>query len=213
MTIKELRKQTGLSQSQFAKRFHLNLRTLQTWEQETRPTPEHVNFLIESVLKLENNNGDTMPNSKIQASHDIQKNKNLKLRSYRCLNHNMVFDSFRSEICHMLAYYGDFDFLEIILTNDFIGNFYRKGWQAKAFYTLAILDYLTDKYECEPLSDYDFLRKKRLPAPLFPQGIKILEKIGNTDAKQNAINECKNNPVGKYFYKYNIIERSITDVI
>ncbi len=56
MTIKELRTQTGLSQSQFAKKFHLNVRTLQTWEQNTRPTPEYVIFLINSVLEYENLN-------------------------------------------------------------------------------------------------------------------------------------------------------------
>ena len=53
MTIKELRKQTGLSQSQFARKFHLNVRTLQTWEQNTRPTPEYVIYLISSVLEYE----------------------------------------------------------------------------------------------------------------------------------------------------------------
>ena len=53
MTIKELRKQTGLSQSQFARKFHLNVRTLQTWEQNTRPTPEHVIYLISSILEYE----------------------------------------------------------------------------------------------------------------------------------------------------------------
>lgn len=53
MTIKELRTQTGLSQAKFAKKFHLNVRTLQTWEQNTRPTPEYVIYLISSVLQYE----------------------------------------------------------------------------------------------------------------------------------------------------------------
>lgn len=53
MTILELRKKTGLSQSQFAKRFHLNVRTVQTWEQGTRKTPDYVIWLITRVIKLE----------------------------------------------------------------------------------------------------------------------------------------------------------------
>ena len=53
MTILELRQKTGLSQSQFAKRFHLNVRTVQTWEQGTRKTPEYVIWLIERVMELE----------------------------------------------------------------------------------------------------------------------------------------------------------------
>ena len=53
MTILELRKKTGLSQSQFAKRFHLNVRTVQTWEQGTRKTPDYVIWLIAKVIELE----------------------------------------------------------------------------------------------------------------------------------------------------------------
>ena len=53
MTILELRKKTGLSQSQFAKRFHLNVRTVQTWEQGTRKTPDYVIWLITRVIELE----------------------------------------------------------------------------------------------------------------------------------------------------------------
>ena len=53
MTILELRQKTGLSQSQFAKRFHLNVRTVQTWEQGTRKTPDYVIWLITRVLELE----------------------------------------------------------------------------------------------------------------------------------------------------------------
>lgn len=53
MTILELRKKTGLSQSKFAKRFHLNVRTVQTWEQGTRKTPDYVIWLITRVIELE----------------------------------------------------------------------------------------------------------------------------------------------------------------
>ena len=53
MTILELRQKTRLSQSQFAKRFHLNVRTVQTWEQGTRKTPDYVIWLIARVIELE----------------------------------------------------------------------------------------------------------------------------------------------------------------
>ncbi len=53
MTILELRKRTGLSQSKFATRFHLNVRTVQQWEQEARKAPDYVTWLIERVMDLE----------------------------------------------------------------------------------------------------------------------------------------------------------------
>ena len=34
-------------------KFHLNVRTVQTWEQGTRKTPDYVVWLIEKVMDLE----------------------------------------------------------------------------------------------------------------------------------------------------------------
>lgn len=51
--ILEIRKQTGLSQSQFAEKFHIKIGTLQSWEQGWRNTPECILYLIQKVLELE----------------------------------------------------------------------------------------------------------------------------------------------------------------
>lgn len=53
ITILELRKQTGLSQSKFAKRFHLTTRAVQSWEQGTRNTPDHILYMIQKILDYE----------------------------------------------------------------------------------------------------------------------------------------------------------------
>lgn len=53
ITIKEIREQTGLSQSKFAKKFHLTTRTVQSWEQGQRNTPEYVLYMIQKILELE----------------------------------------------------------------------------------------------------------------------------------------------------------------
>lgn len=53
-TIKEIRKQTGLNQSQFAEKFHLKLRTVRAWEQGQRNTPDYVMYMIQRILELEN---------------------------------------------------------------------------------------------------------------------------------------------------------------
>lgn len=52
MTIKELRQQTGLSQSGFAKYFEIPVRTVQDWEQGKRTPPEYLVKLI--IYKLKN---------------------------------------------------------------------------------------------------------------------------------------------------------------
>lgn len=53
LSIKEIREQTGLSQSQFAKKFHLTTRVVQSWEQDQRNTPEPILYMIQRILELE----------------------------------------------------------------------------------------------------------------------------------------------------------------
>ena len=53
ITIKEIREQTGLSQSQFAKKFHLTTRVVQSWEQGQRNTPDCILYMIQRILELE----------------------------------------------------------------------------------------------------------------------------------------------------------------
>lgn len=54
LSIQEIRKSLGLSQSQFAKKFHLNVRTLQNWE-SGRPIPEHILYMVKRIIELESN--------------------------------------------------------------------------------------------------------------------------------------------------------------
>jgi len=54
MSIKELRTQTGLSQSEFAKKFHLNKGTLANWEQGFRNPPEYILYMIKTIIDHEN---------------------------------------------------------------------------------------------------------------------------------------------------------------
>lgn len=53
MTIQELRHSLGMSQSKFADKFHLSVRTLQRWEQNQNPTPDYVLFMVSRIIELE----------------------------------------------------------------------------------------------------------------------------------------------------------------
>lgn len=50
MEITELRKFTGLSQSEFAKKYDISLSTLQHWEQGCRKPPEYVVRLLSRII-------------------------------------------------------------------------------------------------------------------------------------------------------------------
>lgn len=51
--IKELRKETEMSQQQFARYFGLPLRTLQGWEQGRRKPPDYLVELLKRIWELE----------------------------------------------------------------------------------------------------------------------------------------------------------------
>lgn len=53
MTIKELRQQTGMSQSKFAEFLNISIKTIQNWEIDKRTPPEYVTELIEYKLRNE----------------------------------------------------------------------------------------------------------------------------------------------------------------
>lgn len=53
MTIKELREQTGLSQSKFGKKFHIPVANVQTWEQGVHNPTEYTLYMIQRILELE----------------------------------------------------------------------------------------------------------------------------------------------------------------
>jgi DNA-binding transcriptional regulator YiaG len=53
MTFKELREQSGMNLTDFAKYFEINYRTVQRWEYGERKCPEYLLKLMEYKLKNE----------------------------------------------------------------------------------------------------------------------------------------------------------------
>lgn len=53
MKIKELRKLTGMSQSQFADYFNIPIKTVQNWETDRRKCADYIVDLIEYKLRKE----------------------------------------------------------------------------------------------------------------------------------------------------------------
>lgn len=53
MTIKELRASTGLSQSKFAEKFNIPVRTIQCWEIGQRKPAPYIPDLLATILRLE----------------------------------------------------------------------------------------------------------------------------------------------------------------
>lgn len=51
MNVREMRNQLGLTQSEFAERYHIPFRTIQNWETGTRKPPEYLLYLLQLKLR------------------------------------------------------------------------------------------------------------------------------------------------------------------
>ncbi|WP_081669480.1 helix-turn-helix domain-containing protein [Lachnospira multipara] len=53
MDIRKIREELNMSQSQFANKFHLSVKTLQRWEQGQTKVPESIYYMINKIYELE----------------------------------------------------------------------------------------------------------------------------------------------------------------
>ena len=53
MDIRKIREKLNMSQSQFANKFHLSVKTLQRWEQGQTKVPESIYYMINKIYELE----------------------------------------------------------------------------------------------------------------------------------------------------------------
>lgn len=129
------------------------------------------------------------------------------------LQKRMSTDLFKSEICHMLKRLGDYEFICEIIKDNWVEYFFNKEWYFEALYILAMVDYLTYIYKApiyEPLNKY---RQYKLSEPVFPTSMIMFDKMNGDDKeKQNALKECSEDECGRFFLKYNIVEKDIRDV-
>lgn len=74
MTIKEIRKLTGLTQKQFSEKYHITFSTIRNWEIGHRNCPDYVLELLEFKVKDDLNmyGQFTLRNFLTVLSHDIE---------------------------------------------------------------------------------------------------------------------------------------------
>ncbi len=128
-------------------------------------------------------------------------------------NNRMHFEQFRSEICHLLKSLNDTDFVVKIIKEKWIETFWKWGWKEESLYVLALLDYLSDLYQVEPFTYYDWYRNQKLDNVLYPQSILIEDHLKpEQNIKEKVIKKCQQDYCSSFFIKYNIVEGDIRNV-
>lgn len=130
------------------------------------------------------------------------------------LQKQMDIDLFKSEMCHTLKRLGDYEFIKEVINDNWVGYFWDKEWYFESLYTLAMIDYLTYIYHAPVYEPLDKYRQYKLSEPVFPFSMLLIDSIKrNDEQKQQALKECSEDECGRFFLKYNIVEKDIRDVV
>ncbi|MBE5934440.1 MAG: helix-turn-helix transcriptional regulator [Lachnospiraceae bacterium] len=118
------------------------------------------------------------------------------------------FENFKSNMCHQVKSKGDLDFIVDTLQNDEVSKYWRLKWYKEAYYTLAMVDYLSRINDLPICTNYNDIRETSLKEPVYPRDIIVLEKFEvDSEACKKAYEEAI-----PEFKRFNIIEGDIRDV-
>lgn len=118
------------------------------------------------------------------------------------------FEIFRGDVCHLVKNEGWAAFIEKVLTKDLVMVYWEKGERAKAFYLLAMTDYLSIQHNIPLYGRYDSIRQQKLASPVYPMSMIMESAAKGIDVK----NLYENSAIDE-FLKYNIVEGNVDDVV
>jgi plasmid maintenance system antidote protein VapI len=119
-----------------------------------------------------------------------------------------AFETFKSNVCHAVKEKGDLDFIIDTLRGDEVGKYWERQWYPEAYYTLAMLDYLSRENDLPICSNYESIRQTSLKKPVFPRDIELAARIDpSLDVKAQAVRESI-----PEFIRFNIVEKDVRNV-
>ena len=118
------------------------------------------------------------------------------------------FELFKSNVCHILKNQGDIAFIIDTLEQDRIRTLYQRHQFAKAFYMLAMLDYLCRVNDIPICADYNDLRNYKLQKPLYPSSVLVMAEVSKSD---DVIKRCEDETIPES-KRYNIYESKVRHI-
>ncbi|MDR2610580.1 MAG: helix-turn-helix transcriptional regulator [Clostridiales Family XIII bacterium] len=124
------------------------------------------------------------------------------------MEYRQHFDTFKSNVCHVVKDMGDIDFIIDQLETDKIRNLYQRGWYPESLYLLAMVDYLSRENDLPLCNEYDDIRAARLSEPVYPSSVIAMSAFARNeqpkkDSYAKAIPEFK---------RFNIVESEVRNV-
>jgi hypothetical protein len=133
----------------------------------------------------------------------------MNINAAGAMEYRPAFETFKSNICHLVKDMGDLDFLIDTLESGRIRELWDRKWYAESLYLLAMTDCLSRENGLPSCSDYDDLRRAKLTEIIYPAGVLTLCAATGGDAwkersRAEAIPE---------FLRHNIVEAEIRNVL
>ena len=119
------------------------------------------------------------------------------------------FEVFKSNICHLVKYMGELDFIKYMLTSKEIQKLYQHEWYLECFYLVAMTDYLSRKNNIPLYNGYDTIRCYTLEQPVYPSGIYMRYLLSKDE---NVLKESYDNAIPE-FKRFNIVENEVENVV
>lgn len=119
------------------------------------------------------------------------------------------FETFKSNVCHLVRDKGDIDFIIDTLKSDKTRDYWRREWYPESFYLLAMVDYLSKENGLPLCREYDDIRSLTLSEPLYPRDIMLMAKL---DASLDMREQSRKEAIPE-FMRFNIVESEIRDVL
>ena len=160
-----------------------------------------------TLLELVNGKTDINKCS-AETVYRLAKALNIDMESLLQRNDIDEFETFKSNIKHLLKEKGDCQFLIETYLNDDIRKYWNNYQKAKALYLLSTVDYLSRINNLPIAEDYNDLRNFTLTKTLLSEDLR-LSKVLNTDL--NIEKKALKDSIPE-FARFNIVERDLRDV-
>ena len=118
------------------------------------------------------------------------------------------FEAFKSNVCHIVKTKGDLEYIIEMLETDEVNRYWEQRRYLEAYYTLAMVDYLSREHGLPLCNKYDSIRSTSLKETVYPRDIELAARLDpSLDVKAQAVAESI-----PEFIRFNIVEKEIRDV-
>lgn len=161
-----------------------------------------INDICNNRVKIEKCSAETL--------YRISKVLNVSIEDLveNAMEYRNSFETFKSNVCHMVKDMGDLDFIINTLENDSVRKYFDKNWYPESLYLLAMLDYLCRENGLPLCTNYNDIRSTKLERPIFPSSIVAVSAFSNSNKpKIDSLNDSIYE-----FKRFNIVENEVRNV-